>query len=92
MKLISQGKSRTYTLPRCNRVKLTIDHWQVYDIPRAQQKEAVYINKGFDEEPPTYDTPRKKVDTTFPPGLDDHIECEYDVPKEGDNSSTSYVL
>ena len=58
---------------------------QVYDIPRPQQTEAVYFNRGFEElERPTYDTPRKKSDSC--PLPDDPVECDYDVPKAGQPS------
>jgi hypothetical protein len=55
----------------------------VYDIPRPQL-EAVYINKGFDDDRPTYDTPRTKkgeMSVGYPEEGEDHGECNYDVPK-----------
>jgi hypothetical protein len=55
----------------------------VYDIPRPQL-EAVYINKGFDDDRPTYDTPRSKkgeMSGGYPEEGEDHGECNYDVPK-----------
>jgi len=71
--------------------------YEVYDIPRPQL-EAVYINKGFEDERPTYDTPRsKKVDTSaftppeevsgYPEEGEDAVECNYDVPKAGSRLS-----
>ena len=51
--------------------------------PRSQDN--VYINENFDDDIPTYDTPRKKQD--YKEEVDeeedelDCIECDYDIPK-----------
>ena len=58
---------------------------QVYDIPRptttvVHQQDAIYINSNFDDDIQTYDTPRTKLSEEA--AVEDHIECDYDVPKE----------
>ena len=70
-------------------------HEQVYDIPRTNNNknnnngngEAIYINQNFEDDLPTYDTPRNsrmsEVGCEDEEGLEDHIECDYDVPKVG---------
>ena len=44
----------------------------------------MYINENFDDDIPTYDTPRKKQDYKEEEEEDDEldcIECDYDIPK-----------
>lgn len=51
----------------------------VYDLPRPRNTDTVYFNDNFDDDVPTYDTPRKQEDV-----IDDEIdcgECDYDIPK-----------
>ena len=62
---------------------------QLYDVPRSTRDETLYINKNFDDDLPTYDTPRNALRgeeeweeaEEEEEEEEDHIECDYDVPK-----------
>ena len=58
---------------------------QVYDFPRPRNVDTVYFNDNFEENGPTYDTPRKQDDIiTYhheEEDLDCSDECDYDIPK-----------
>jgi len=56
----------------------------VYDFPRPRKADTIYFNENFEDDIPTYDTPRKKVDDHGFDNDDDEIdciECDYDIPK-----------
>ena len=58
------------------------NHNDAFFRPRSQDN--VYINENFDDDIPTYDTPRKKQDYKEEDEEEDEldcIECEYDIPK-----------
>ena len=61
------------------------DTEQVYDFPRPRNVDTVYFNDNFEDEGPTYDTPRKQDDIiTYhheEEDLDCSDECDYDIPK-----------
>ena len=56
---------------------------QVYDVPRQNNSEAIYINQNFEDDLPNYDTPRTRLKEVgeAEEEEEDHIECDYDVPK-----------
>ena len=60
----------------------------VYDFPRPRNVETldtVYFNDNFDDDNPTYDTPRRKEDDDIIEFSHDEdiegSECDYDIPK-----------
>ena len=59
------------------------DNEGVYDFPRPRTVDAVYFNDNFEDEGPTYDTPRKQQEIIHynDEDLDGTSEGEYDVPK-----------
>ena len=55
----------------------------VYDIPRPRNVDTLYFNDAFDDEGPTYDTPRKPEDIINYNHDEDDLESEegdYDIP------------
>ena len=55
----------------------------VYDFPRPRNVDTVYFNDNFEDDGPTYDTPRKP-DDLINYNHDDELDCEecdYDIPK-----------
>ena len=60
------------------------DNEGVYDFPRPRNVDTVYFNDNFEDEGPTYDTPRKQDDVINYNQEDDELEdyeCDYDIPK-----------
>ena len=60
------------------------DNEGVYDFPRPRNVDTVYFNDNFEDEGPTYDTPRKQDDVINYNQEEDELEdyeCDYDIPK-----------
>ena len=61
----------------------SIDNEGVYDFPRPRNNDTVYFNDNFEDEGPTYDTPRRQDDVINYNPEDEELdyECDYDIPK-----------
>ena len=60
------------------------DNEGVYDFPRPRNVDTVYFNDNFEDEGPTYDTPRKQDDVINYNQEEEELEdyeCDYDIPK-----------